>query len=91
MFFIHVVITDVFQKTMVFFLRRMIRRFIRRNTNPIPIDKAEHWKQRLSLIYMLAAWNAFGIALYYVFTGREDWAYYYGLKTEEEKHQRPGN
>lgn len=71
-------------------IRRWIRRVIRRTTKPIPIDRAEYWKQKLSLVYMLLGWNAFGLTLYYIFTGRGDWAHYYGLKTDEEKNKRPG-
>lgn len=76
---------------MVFGITRLIRRFIRRQTNPIPVDRAELWKRRLSFIYMLVGWNMFGIMVYYLATGRRDWAEYYGLKTDEELHKRPGN
>lgn len=51
---------------------------------------AMQWKQRMSFVYMFAAWNTFGVVAYYMWTGRDDWAYYYGLKTDKEKHERPG-
>ena len=37
-----------------------LRRLIRRNTKPIPFRKAVNWKERLSIAYMLVAWNAIG-------------------------------
>lgn len=51
---------------------------------------AMQWKQRLAYVYMFAAWNTFGVVAYYMYTGRDDWAYFYGLKTEEQKYERPG-
>lgn len=64
---------------------------MRRYTNPMPVDKAASWKQRLSLMYMLVAWNAFGFVCYMVFTGKSDWAKYHGLKNEDEANKTPGN
>lgn len=67
-----------------------LRRFVRRNTNPIPQDKAYLWKNRLSLAYMLICWNAFGLVCYMFYQGKGDWAKYYGLKSEEELKMTPG-
>ncbi|XP_049826331.1 uncharacterized protein LOC109609329 [Aethina tumida] len=66
-----------------------LRRFVRRNTNPIPQDKAYLWKNRLSLAYMLICWNAFGLVCYMFYQGKGDWAKYYGLKSEEELKMTP--
>lgn len=38
-----------------------LRRLIRRHTTPIPLRKAADWKKRLSILYFLFAWNAFGM------------------------------
>lgn len=65
-------------------------RFVRRRTKPIPVDQAILWKRRLSIAYGLLAWNAFGILVYMVYTGKGDWAHYYGIKTDEEKAIPPG-
>jgi hypothetical protein len=70
---------------MALFELRWLRRLFRRNMSPIPEHRALIWKQRLSLGYMLLAWNAFGLVVYLMYTGRKDWADYYGFKTEEEK------
>ncbi|KAJ8924414.1 hypothetical protein NQ315_007210 [Exocentrus adspersus] len=67
-----------------------LRRWIRRKTNPIPVDRADLWKKRLSVGYMLVAWNAFGLVCYMVYKGKSDWAKYYGLKSEEELSISPG-
>lgn len=67
-----------------------LRRLVRRNTSPIPFDRASKYKERLSIAYMLLAWNAFGMVCYMVFTGRSDWAKYYGYKSEEEAMMSPG-
>lgn len=64
---------------------RWLRRLVRRNTRPIPEDKAVDWKKRLSFLYAFFAWNSFGFVCYMVMTGRGDWAKYYGYKTEEEE------
>lgn len=63
---------------------KWLRRFVRRNTNPIPQTTAELWKRRLSFGYVLLAWQAFGIVCYSVYKGKTDWAKYHGLKSEEE-------
>ncbi|XP_071453655.1 uncharacterized protein [Hetaerina americana] len=63
---------------------RWIRRFFRRRMKPVPIDQAHLWKQRLSIAYMLISWNAFGIVLYMMFTGRSDWAKAYGFASESD-------
>uniref|UniRef100_A0A0A9WH98 Soluble starch synthase 3, chloroplastic/amyloplastic n=2 Tax=Lygus hesperus TaxID=30085 RepID=A0A0A9WH98_LYGHE len=67
-----------------------LRRLIRRNTSPIEETTAHKWKQRLSIAYMLLAWNAFGFVAYSWYKGRGDWADYYGFKTEEDKNM-PNN
>ncbi|XP_054727049.1 uncharacterized protein LOC129236826 [Anastrepha obliqua] len=74
---------------MALFEIKWLRRWIRRHTNPIPMDSAELWKRRLSIGYALLAWNAFGFVCYMVFTGRNDWAKYYGHKSEEEAKLTP--
>jgi hypothetical protein len=58
---------------------------------PLPLQKAANWKQRLSIVYAIVAWNAFGVVCYMAYTGRRDWADFYGYKTEEEKAISPGN
>ncbi|KAG5864189.1 hypothetical protein JTB14_031638 [Gonioctena quinquepunctata] len=68
-----------------------LRRFIRNNTAPIPENRAALWKSRLSLVYMLVSWNAFGLVAYMCYKGKSDWAKYYGLKTEEELRTSPGH
>lgn len=67
-----------------------LRRFVRKNTNPIPIDKADKWKKRLSFLYMIVGWNAFGFVCYQIFIGKADWAKYHGLKSEAEASMPPG-
>lgn len=68
-----------------------LRRFIRKHTNPIREDRATIVKQRLSFVYMLIGWNVFGFVCYMVYTGRGDWAKYYGYKSEAEAKMPPGN
>ncbi|XP_044728919.1 uncharacterized protein LOC123292358 [Chrysoperla carnea] len=67
-----------------------LRRLIRRNTKPIPVQSAQVWKNRLSVIYALVAWNAFGCVLYMIYQGKKDWADYYGYKSDEDKQLSPG-
>lgn len=67
-----------------------LRRLIRRNTKPIPVQSAQVWKNRLSVIYALVAWNAFGCVLYMIYKGKKDWADYYGYKSDEDKQLSPG-
>ncbi|XP_046402093.1 uncharacterized protein LOC124168038 [Ischnura elegans] len=67
-----------------------LRRFFRRRMNPVPVDKAHMWKRRLSLTYMFISWNAFGLVIYMMATGRSDWAKYYGYKSESEGNISPG-
>ncbi|XP_067637437.1 uncharacterized protein [Eurosta solidaginis] len=74
---------------MALFQMKWLRRFVRRNTNPIPEDRAALWKERLSIAYALLAWNAFGFVCYMMYTGRADWPRYYGYKTEEEANLTP--
>ncbi|XP_068159221.1 uncharacterized protein [Drosophila tropicalis] len=71
------------------FEMKWLRRFVRRNTNPIPEQRAELWKRRLSLGYAILAWQAFGFVCYMVYTGRNDWAKYYGYKTEQDAALSP--
>ncbi|XP_050332102.1 uncharacterized protein LOC126760486 [Bactrocera neohumeralis] len=74
---------------MALFELKWLRRWVRRHTNPIPEDSAQLWKRRLSIGYALLAWNAFGFVCYMVYTGRNDWAKYYGYKSEEEAKLTP--
>lgn len=60
---------------------KWLRRLVRRHTKPIPVDRAASVKQKLSFVYMLLAWNAFGVVCYMVYTGRGDWAQHYGYKS----------
>nr|CAD7601106.1 unnamed protein product [Timema genevievae] len=69
---------------------KWLRRLMRRHTRPIPQPKANQWRNRLSIAYALLAWNAFGLVCYMVYTGRKDWAKYYGLKTEDDDLLSPG-
>ncbi|KRT82128.1 hypothetical protein AMK59_4093 [Oryctes borbonicus] len=68
---------------------KWFRQFIKRHTKPIPEYRATLWKNRLSIAYALIAWNAFGFVCYMIFTGRGDWAKYYGYKSEEESLLTP--
>ncbi|XP_046422760.1 uncharacterized protein LOC124180888 [Neodiprion fabricii] len=52
---------------------RWLRLFIRRNTSPIHVDRALQWKKRLSVLYAVLAWHAFGGVLYMCYTGKRDW------------------
>ncbi|XP_055541274.1 uncharacterized protein LOC129727443 [Wyeomyia smithii] len=63
---------------------RWLRRWIRRRMNPMPINRAALWKGRLSILYGLLAWNALGFVAYQIYNGKNDWAKYYGYKTEED-------
>uniref|UniRef100_W8CAP0 Uncharacterized protein n=1 Tax=Ceratitis capitata TaxID=7213 RepID=W8CAP0_CERCA len=74
---------------MALFEMKWLRRWVRRHTSPIPEDNAVLWKRRLSVVYALLAWNAFGFVCYMVYTGRNDWARYYGFKSEEEAKLTP--
>lgn len=75
---------------MALFQMKWLRRFVRRNTSPVPLNVAERWKQRLSIGYAFVAWNAFGFVLYQVYQGKADWAKSAGLKTQEEFELPPG-
>lgn len=55
---------------------------------PIKETHAQIWKQRLSIGYMLVAWNAFGFVLYKIWNGQADWAK--DLKSPEELALTPG-
>ncbi|XP_055682813.1 uncharacterized protein LOC129789786 [Lutzomyia longipalpis] len=61
-----------------------LRRFVRRNTRPIPLNTAETWRNRLSLGYMFLAWNAFGFVCYAIYNGKLDWAKSHGIKDEHD-------
>ncbi|EDV91925.1 uncharacterized protein LOC6566105 [Drosophila grimshawi] len=74
---------------MALFEMKWLRRFVRRNTSPIPEHRADLWKRRLSIGYAILAWQAFGLVCYMVYTGRNDWAKYYGYKTEDELSLSP--
>lgn len=68
-----------------------LRRFIRKNTRPIPINTAGEWKKRLAFVYMVLGWNALGIVCYAAYMGKLDWARYHGLKSESEANMPAGN
>ncbi|KAJ4426667.1 hypothetical protein ANN_26465 [Periplaneta americana] len=68
---------------------RWLQQLIRKHTNPIPVDRAATTKQKLAVLYMLLAWNAFGFVCYMFYTGRGDWARYYGYKSEAEAAMPP--
>lgn len=74
---------------MSIFQMKWLRTLVRRNTKPIEYRYALAWKDRLSIVYMLLAWNAFGCVCYMVYTGRNDWAKYHGLKNDEEVKMSP--
>ncbi|XP_005177330.1 uncharacterized protein LOC101901345 [Musca domestica] len=72
---------------MSLFQMKWLRRLVRQNTKPIPELEAALWKRRLSVVYALLAWNAFGFVCYMAFSGKSDWAHYHGLKSDEEKEE----
>lgn len=51
---------------------------------PMGVQEAGRWKSRLSVIYAVLAWNAFGVVCYCIATGKADWAKFHGLVSEEE-------
>lgn len=59
---------------MALFQYHWLRRIIKRHTKPIPEVTAEFWKRRLSYLYAILAWNAFGFVTYSCYTGNYDWA-----------------
>lgn len=69
---------------MSLFRFNFLRRIIRRHTKPIQENTADLWKRRLSVLYMIIAWNAIGFVGLAAYHGKLDWAKYYNLKTEEE-------
>lgn len=69
---------------------RWLRMFIRKHTNPIEADSAIVWKRRLSIVYAITAWNAFGFVAYMIYSGKADWAHYHGLKSDAEMQLTPG-
>lgn len=75
---------------MALFQMKWLRSLVRRNTKPIEYRHALAWKDRLSLAYMLVAWNAFGLVCYMIFSGRADWAKHHGLKDDEEGRMSSG-
>ncbi|XP_060536363.1 uncharacterized protein LOC132708205 [Cylas formicarius] len=74
----------------LFKLPRWLRMYIRSRTGPIEENTAASWKQKLSIAYAIIAWNAFGVVAYNIFSGKADWAAHYGIKSEEELSQSPG-
>jgi hypothetical protein len=54
----------------------------------VPEERAHIWKQRLSVVYMLVAWNAFGFVVYNIYKGNSDWARKY--KSDAELSLTPG-
>lgn len=75
---------------MALFQFNWLRRVVRRNTRPIQYNKAIYWKEKLSIVYMLVAWNAFGFVCYMIYTGKKDWAQFHGIKSEEDLKLSPG-
>lgn len=75
---------------MALFQFKWLRKLVRRNTNPIEHSKAIFWKEKISIGYMLIAWNAFGLVCYMVYSGRADWAKYHGVKSDEQLKMSPG-
>lgn len=75
---------------MTLFQFRWLRKFIRKNTNHMEYPFAHLWKRRLSVAYAIIAWNAFGLVCYMIYTGRNDWAKYYGVKNDDDSHLSPG-
>lgn len=75
---------------MVLFRLLWLKRLIRRNTKPIAPVTAETWKRRLAVAYAIFAWNAFGVVVFLICTGKGDWAKYFGLKSNNELELTPG-
>ncbi|KAB0803334.1 hypothetical protein PPYR_00304 [Photinus pyralis] len=59
---------------MALFQFHWLTRLIKRHTKPIPEGTADLWKRRLSYLYAIIAWNAFGFVAYSCYTGNQDWA-----------------
>lgn len=57
---------------------------------PMGVERAGYLKSRLSIIYAVLAWNAFGVVCYCICTGKADWAKYHGLVSEQDAALRPG-
>lgn len=74
---------------MALFQFKWLRQFIRRHMTPIPEASAYTWKNRISLLYMLIAWNGFGFVCYMMYKGKSDWAKDY--KDPEYMKLTPGN
>lgn len=75
---------------MSLFKMRWLRNVIRSTTKPIPMSRAAKAKQRLSIIYAIVAWNAFGFVCYAIYQGKSDWAAFHGLSSEDERKLSPG-
>ncbi|XP_017779646.1 PREDICTED: uncharacterized protein LOC108564952 [Nicrophorus vespilloides] len=58
-------------------------KIVRRHSKPIPENRAQVWKSRLSIMYMVLAWNAFGVICYTFYKGRGDWAKHHGVSNSE--------
>lgn len=72
--------------TINMFRFRWLRRLVRRHTNPIEENTAEKWQKRLSFAYFILASNVFIGVGYMCYSGRADWADYYGFKSPEDKY-----
>lgn len=72
---------------MALFQFKALRKFLRSHMRPIREGDAATWKKRLSLGYMLVAWNAFGFVLYMIWKGKSDWAV--AMKNDEELRLTP--
>jgi len=75
---------------MFFRTPRFIRRFLRKNMNPLPEEKAWSLKKKLSVLYLVLAWHGAGIVLYMIFTGRKSWPESLGITNPNDDLIRPG-
>lgn len=75
---------------MFFRTPRFIRRWIRARMHPMAERSAMSIRQKISIAYMLIAWNAFGYVVYQMATGNKHWPVTHGVMTEEECMERPG-
>nr|XP_022904513.1 uncharacterized protein LOC111416658 [Onthophagus taurus] len=60
-----------------------LHRFIRKHTTPIAEPRAEFFRRRLSFVYMIIAWNAFGIVCYNIYQGKRSAAEVLGYNINE--------
>ncbi|CAG7834465.1 unnamed protein product [Allacma fusca] len=68
---------------------RFLRRLVRRHMKPVEERKAWTWKERLSMVYALAAWNAGGFVVYQIFTGNKHWPTTAGITRPEDDSIAP--